>query len=383
MPRSARSSAPVVPAWLSDALSLPGADRGQLIAIVTGPHTHSLLGERVLISEGGATNGLADDDPRGLWHQAISAVSTDRGAQTFQLPVASAPDQRPVPADVFLAWLAPVPEAWIFGAGHIGAALCPILTALGWRVVVCDDRREFAMTERFPHAAECRVSSFALSARECAGRADAWAVLVTRGHQHDLTILSEWTKQHPRYIGMIGSRRRVETVRKNLKESDAPESLLDVLHAPIGLPIGAETPAEIAVSIASEMVALRRGAGPRRDPDARRALPADTVGWQEIWQTAAAALKSGQHVVLATIIGRRGSTPRSLGAQMAVFPDGRMTGTIGGGCGEGIVLDAARDLILRGGPPHTIEIDLTGDAASETSDICGGRYTVFIQRLPS
>lgn len=182
---------------------------------------------------------------------------------------------------------------------------------------------------------------------------------------------------------MIGSRRRVETVRKNLKESDAPESLLDVLHAPIGLPIGAETPAEIAVSIASEMVALRRGAGPRRDPDARRALPADTVGWQEIWQTAAAALKSGQHVVLATIIGRRGSTPRSLGAQMAVFPDGRMTGTIGGGCGEGIVLDAARDLILRGGPPHTIEIDLTGDAASETSDICGGRYTVFIQRLPS
>jgi xanthine dehydrogenase accessory factor len=249
-------------------------------------------------------------------------------------------------------------------------------------VVVCDDRPEFVTIARFPDACERRTEEFAFSGRACASRPDVWAVLVTRGHLHDEQILRELRSGRPRYVGMIGSRRRVITVRKRLAADTASPHLLDVLHSPVGLPIGAESPMEIAVSIAAEMVFVRRGTAIRSlPPGTGSARPADASGQIELWEHVSKVLGAGRPAVLATVVSRRGSTPRGPGAQMAIYADGTTMGTIGGGCGEGTVLRAAKEMMAGQISHRRVDLDLAGDVEAETTDICGGHYSVFLELL--
>lgn len=281
-----------------------------------------------------------------------------------------------------MTWCGSPPEAWIFGAGHIGQALSPLLSRLGWRVVVCDDREEFLTAARFPEAHVRRLEDFRASASACAKQPDVWAVLVTRGHQHDEMILHALRPGTPRYVGMIGSRRRIEKVRKRLVAEGADPRFLKKIHAPIGLPIGADSPMEIAVAIAGEMIAIRRGVESSvAATGAMASGPADSHELVELWEHTANRLQSGSRAVLAAIVNRRGSAPRGLGAQMAVFADGSSMGTIGGGCGEGAVLHAAKEMLLTGEASRLVELDLSGDDSAETADVCGGQYSVFLTVL--
>lgn len=149
-------------------------------------------------------------------------------------------------------------RALIFGGGHIGLALEKLLRFVDFETVVLDDREEFANRERFPEASEVRVIPSYPSAYEGleAGE-DAYAVIVTRGHQGDHDVLREALKRPHAYIGMIGSRNKIRTVFDLLKEEGFPEESLEKVCAPVGLKIGAETPEEIAVSIAGEMIEKR------------------------------------------------------------------------------------------------------------------------------
>ncbi len=372
--------------WLNEALARLQAGQEFVLATVVGPDSHPLIGHHEfadpnhpVLARGLSSNALEK------WSSANSLVRDQRGALLLTLDSSQMGSGSPHGAtQVFLLWCGAVPEAWIFGAGHIGFSLCPVLARLGWRVIACDDRDDFVSKERFPDAYELRAADFALSAQACAARSEAWAILVTRGHQHDERILRELRNGHPRYVGMIGSKRRVESVRQRLLAEGLPRSFLDAIHAPIGLPIGADSPMEIAVSIAAEMVAVRRCPPSDLIGAPRAALGrgpislADSSGRSELWQE---ALRAGCPVVLATIVSRRGSTPRGVGAQMAILADGRTLGTIGGGCGEGVVLRTAKEMIVGDGQPRLIEIDLTGDDAAETGDVCGGRYSVFLDLL--
>ena len=153
------------------------------------------------------------------------------------------------------------PALVIVGAGHIARPLCRVGAMLGFRVTVLDDRPEFATRERFPEAAEVRRADFAEPLRGVPMGAGTHLVLVTRGHKYDFEALRdvlarpEW----PRYVGMVGSRRRVRAALEQLaREGISPERLRAV-HAPVGLDVGAETPEEIAVAIAAEIVLVRRG----------------------------------------------------------------------------------------------------------------------------
>ena len=164
-------------------------------------------------------------------------------------------------ATVYLELHHPPAEMVIVGAGHLAQPLCTLGALLGLRVRVLDDRPEFATRERFPEAHEVRKVDFAdpFAARKL----HPWShvLLVTRGHRYDFECLRK-VLQHdplPGYIGMIGSRRRVRaTYDALLEEGFSPDSLSQV-RAPIGLDIGGETPAEIAVSVAAEIVQLWRG----------------------------------------------------------------------------------------------------------------------------
>jgi xanthine dehydrogenase accessory factor len=154
----------------------------------------------------------------------------------------------------------------IVGAGHIAVPLAHLGTMLGFRVTVLDDREEFATDERFDDAVTVVRSDFAsdpFAGIVIDGR--TYVALVTRGHRWDFDCLQRLVSgaAKPRYIGMIGSRRRVRAAFHALLDAGTPRDLLSSVHAPIGLEIGAETPAEIAVSIAAELTAVRRGGAVR------------------------------------------------------------------------------------------------------------------------
>jgi xanthine dehydrogenase accessory factor len=147
----------------------------------------------------------------------------------------------------------------VMGAGHIAVPLAHIGKMLGFSVAVLDDRASFANRERFPDADVVRAADFAAGIRTLPIDADSYVVLITRGHQHDVECLEAVIDTDAAYIGMIGSRRRVQAVFDLLAERGVESDKLRRVHAPIGLDIGAKTPAEIAVSIAAELVNVRRG----------------------------------------------------------------------------------------------------------------------------
>jgi xanthine dehydrogenase accessory factor len=150
-------------------------------------------------------------------------------------------------------------SVYIFGAGHVSRSLAEFTQAVGFWTVVLDDRPEYANCQRFPTADQIIVlDSFANALAQIELDRDSFIVIVTRGHLYDRTVLTQALKTGAGYIGMIGSRRKIELIYQELhKEGYSPEILRQRVHAPIGLPIAAETPAEIGISIVAEMIKVR------------------------------------------------------------------------------------------------------------------------------
>jgi xanthine dehydrogenase accessory factor len=163
--------------------------------------------------------------------------------------------------DVFFEVIGRPPALIIVGAGHIAVPLCRFAVELGFEVTVLDDRAEYATKERFPTAAHIVVGPYRESLSALPIDANTYAVLVTRGHVHDQACLEYALTTSAAYIGMIGSRRRVQTVMDHALERGADPERLREVRSPVGLDIGAQTPAEIALSIMAEIVNYRRGGG--------------------------------------------------------------------------------------------------------------------------
>ncbi|MFZ0136669.1 MAG: XdhC family protein, partial [Candidatus Sulfotelmatobacter sp.] len=124
-----------------------------------------------------------------------------------------------------------------------------------------DDRTSYATRERFPTAREVRALDFDEATKQLDPNETSYIVIVTRGHRDDMRLLRWAVQTRARYIGMIGSKRKVIGIFKTLQEEGVPAHLFDRVHAPIGLDIGAVTPEEIAVAITAELIAFRRHAG--------------------------------------------------------------------------------------------------------------------------
>ncbi len=161
--------------------------------------------------------------------------------------------------EVFVEPILPQPVLYIFGGGHVSMALAQAAHRVGFAVGVVDDRESFANAERFPMAREIYTSYEEAFAKIAPG-ASTYLVIVTRGHRGDMRVLAWAAKTDARYVGMIGSKRKVLSVYKALEEEGMPKERLARVHAPIGLDIGALTPEEIAISITAELVAIRRNA---------------------------------------------------------------------------------------------------------------------------
>jgi xanthine dehydrogenase accessory factor len=161
--------------------------------------------------------------------------------------------------EIFVEPILPQPIVYLFGGGHVSMAVAKAARAAGFAIGVVDDREAFANVQRFPMAQEV-FTSYEQAFERIQPNASTYLVIVTRGHKEDMRVLAWAARTQARYIGMIGSKRKVISVYKALeKEGYRPEEF-ERVYAPMGLEIGALSPEEIAISIVAELVAVRRSA---------------------------------------------------------------------------------------------------------------------------
>jgi len=305
----------------------------------------------------------------------------------------------------------PKPRMIILGGGHIALSLTKMAKLADFYVTVFDDRPAFANPARFPESDEVICDDFSRVMERINVRASDYVVIVTRGHKHDTECLEGVLKgTTPVYIGMIGSRRRVAIVLRQLEETGYDKALLGEIHTPIGLKIGAVTPAEISVAILSEVIEAKRKGfdkAKRRSSDKAKCKGFDKAKLRDSdkakcrgFDKAGATAKSehGTKITLTsdieiaewlakhgdeadallTILTTNGPVPRETGAKMAISYEGRTAGTIGGGCAESDVMQDARTIIRAGGW-MTKTVDMT-DSAEDDGMVCGGTMTVIIEK---
>jgi len=231
-----------------------------LATVIESPRTDLPPGTRTIILHNGEMEGplgqteLAKD----IRADALSAFR-DRKIKMIDYPGDVHIFFEVIMADVKLV---------ICGAGHIAVPLAKFARDAGFYVVVIDDRPDFAHPSRFPG---CKViaEDFIPTLRQMPVSPTTYCVVVTRGHEHDAECLQEILRKEndAAYVGLIGSKRRVRFVVEMLSRQGIRQERLDSLFTPIGLPIGAESPEEIAVSILSELICVRK-----KDPEQARIL---------------------------------------------------------------------------------------------------------------
>jgi xanthine dehydrogenase accessory factor len=198
-----------------------------------------------------------------------AGITTGRGAPELL----SAPDHvdaaRETPelqGDILLDPIVGMPRLVVFGGGHVGARVAQAASFAGWRVTVVDDRADFADATRHPTAERTLVCSYHDLPPALGIDASTYVVVATRGHQHDAVVVDQIARTDWKYLGMLGSRRKVALTWRMLEEAGVPRARLERVHAPVGLSIGADTPEEIAISVVAEMIAVRRGGTVRQVP---------------------------------------------------------------------------------------------------------------------
>lgn len=224
-------------------------------------------------------------------------------------------------------------------------------------VVKSGDREEFVTEERFPMADERIFGDFDTLSDRIPPYENAYYVVVTRGHLGDSACARAILKRPFAYFGMIGSRTKVRITREKLLKEGFTEEQLDQIHAPIGLPIGGQMPAEIAVSIMAEIVQEKnRHFRTYCDEEVEAAVRRRTPG------------------TMVTIIEKKGSSPRGTGSKMFVFRDGSTAGSIGGGKVE---FEAGKHAVnIRNTETKVYEL---GQGAGDLGMICGGTVRVLFE----
>lgn len=166
------------------------------------------------------------------------------------------------PAEEFNDPFPEFPTAYIFGGGHVGKAIEPLLRYVDFSTVILDDREEYANKDRFPHADRVIViDSYEESFKDIETDESSYIIIVTRGHRGDYAVLQNAIANKAAYIGMIGSKKKVLEMFERMRASGIGEEVINRIYSPIGLKIHAETPEEIAVSVVAEMVMVRAGYG--------------------------------------------------------------------------------------------------------------------------
>lgn len=256
----------------------------------------------------------------------------------------------------------------ICGGGHVSRQVVELAGRVGFHVTVLEDRPYFADRVRELGADQVLCDAFARSLDRIAGSMDTYFLVVTRGHRYDRECLEKILHKKYAYVGMMASRGRSALLRKQMAEDGFDRQALDGIHTPVGLSIHAETPEEIAVSIVAELIQTKN--------QTRKTAGYDPL----LMEYLTGAKEPDQEKVLATIVARRGSAPRSVGTKMIVLGDGRIIGTIGGGCMESEVQHQCLRLLREGKKrSRMVRADMTAVQAEDEGMVCGGTIDVFLE----
>jgi xanthine dehydrogenase accessory factor len=221
---------------------------------------------KLLVREDGSMTGTIGGGcvEAEVWNAAREVIETERPKHlTFNLGQDAAYDNGLIcggQLDVFVEPVLPLPRAFIFGAGHISKSLSKVATLAGFGTVIVDNRESFANRERFPEAVEVHAEEYEQVFPNLTINETSYVIIVTRGHRDDMRVLQLALATPARYLAMIGSKRKVINVIRELTKEGIPREAFERIHAPMGLDIGAISPEEIAISVAAEMIAVRRKA---------------------------------------------------------------------------------------------------------------------------
>jgi len=253
----------------------------------------------------------------------------------------------------------------VCGAGHISISIIKMCKLLNLNVTVIDDRIKFTNNAINAGADKVICDSFEKALDSVNGSKSTFFIIVTRGHRYDQDCLEKIIDKENAYIGMIGSKLRVEKVLDYLNDKGIPREKLNKVYTPIGLNIGAETPEEIAVAIMAEIIQIKN----------------KEVGFSFYSNEVLDILDEKYSKIqkaMVTIVSRRGSAPREVGTKMVVLKDGTMIGTIGGGCVEADIIHRAFS-VMDNESCELVHVDMTGKDAEEDGMVCGGILELFIE----
>ncbi|MDD7642212.1 MAG: XdhC family protein [bacterium] len=315
------------------------------------------MGEKALVSDG-----------KLVWEseaQGFFSANRDAAVSITESGVTEIAGER-----IFCDTLGKEKQIVICGGGHVSMPVIQIGIMMGCEVTVLEDRPTFADNARRAGATRVICEPFEAGLDQVEGSADTYFVIVTRGHRYDQVCLEKTLQKEYAYVGMIGSRRRVALVKQQLMERGISREVLDAVYTPIGLDIGAESPAEIAVAIMAEIIEVKN-------------KKKRTYGYsKEIVRAITDPEGEPGRKVLVTIVARKGSAPQGMGAKMLVLSDGRCIGTIGGGCMEAAVIRKALYMIRTDTQSAEVcHVDLTGADAEDEGMVCGGTVEVLLEEI--
>ncbi len=341
--------------------SIKDGKKSVLITFLSSSDRNGDITKKLLLTEDNIVTEASDLDSD-IYEKASSSL------ETGELQFLKTNENKAILIEPFF----PKPRLIIFGGGHIAKPLVEFGAKVGFSITVIDDRPFFANSSRFPEADEVICKDFKSSFDSLKLRSSDFVVIVTRGHRHDGVVLREILNHSLRYVGMIGSKRRVKGLKEELIKEGFSKTKLDEVNTPIGLDIGAITPEEIAISIIAEVISYRR--------KTLNTKYNKELTWPEFDKDVIEKVceESEMPKALITIISSKGSVPRKSGAKMIAYFHGRTYGSIGGGCSEAGVLAKARDIMIDKG--FLIEhVDMTGDVAEDEGMVCGGVMDILIE----
>ncbi len=265
-------------------------------------------------------------------------------------------------------------ELVMCGGGHIGLAIYKLAQLLDWKITTLEDREDFCTPERYPNAKLVlgnyneEITKLDLS--------NAAVIIATRGHKFDKTCLqAALSKKKYRYLGMIGSKTKVRATKDSIIEEINNNQLnftvgeLESIYSPIGLDINAQTPEEIAISIVSEIIKVTKCK--------KKQIELDVALLRRL-------AKEDKDFIVARIVEKRGSAPREQGSFLAVFSNGEIQGTVGGGAVEAQVIEDSKKLLKSDDKKSQLFYhNLSNTKASQLGMICGGNVKVLITKFTS
>lgn len=267
-----------------------------------------------------------------------------------------------------IRWLAEVlkPESRLIicGAGHVALSCLRMAKLLGMDVTVLEDREEYAKQAEEAEADRVVCKPFREAIRELENTDNCKYLVMTRAHKMDQDCLEEIFRKPYSYVGMLGSPKKIAALRSNLVQAGIEEAHFDKLHSPVGLDIGAKTPAEIGVSVMAELIQLQNSGKEEMCSYSREML-----GRQALHPAAG---------ILCTLVDNGGGSPRNLGTKMLVYSSDDRIGTIGGGVLEGTVIRDAVQMMEKGEKRKIIHSGVDGN---DSGMVCCRDAEVLLERV--